>query len=79
MKNVIKTKDNYMLLYPLNSSDMNYHLIDTENELDYLIDIDDVYEESEIDDPEEFSGLHWESFKELEDIENILEYSWKTL
>lgn len=78
MSNVIKEKGDFKLLRPFNSWDTNYHLVDTKNDLDHLIDIGDVYEESEIEDKEDFGGLLWEELKELDDIDYIMEFVWKT-
>ena len=79
MSNVIKEKGDFKLLRPFNSWDTNYHLVDTKNDLDHLIDICDVYEESEVEDKEEFDGLYWEQLKELDDIDYIMGFVWKTI
>lgn len=77
MKRIIKRKGKYMLLYPANAWDMNYHLVDEEMGIDYLIDICDVYDVEDITDEENFSGLRWNDFKELVDIDDIKTYAWK--
>lgn len=77
MSNVIKEKGDFKLLRPFNGWDTNYHLVDTKNDLDHLIDIWDVYEENEVGDMDDFGGLLWEELKELGDIENIMEFVWK--
>ena len=77
MKRIIKRKGKYMLLYPANAWDMNYHLVDTEEDKDYLIDICDVYDVEDITDVENFSGLRWEEFKELVDVDDIKTYAWR--
>ena len=79
MNNVIKEKGDFKLLRPFNSWDTNYHLVDTKNDLDHLIDICDVYEESEVEDKEEFDGLYWEQLKELDDIDYIMGFVWRTI
>lgn len=79
MKTVINEKGDFKLLSPFNSWDTNYHLVDTKNDLDHLIDIGDVCKESEVEDKEDFGGLLWEELKELGDIDYILEFSWKTV
>jgi hypothetical protein len=79
MNNMIKEKGDFKLLRPFNSWDMNYHLVDTKNELDHLIDIEDVYSKYEVDDMEVFEGLLWEVLKELDDIEYIMEFVWRTI
>ena len=79
MNNVIKEKGDFKLLRPFNSWDMNYHLVDTKNDLDHLIDICDVYNNDEVEDKEEFDGLYWEELKELGDIEYIMEFVWRTI
>ena len=56
MSNVINEKGDYKLLRPFNSWDMNYHLVNTKEGVDHLIDIGDVYEESEIEDMDDFGG-----------------------
>ncbi len=77
MKRIIKREGKYMLLYPANAWDMNYHLVDTEEDKDYLIDICDVYDVEDITDVENFSGLRWEEFKELVDVDDIKTYAWR--
>ena len=77
MINLISARGKYLLYRPYNSQDMNYHLVDTEEGLDYLIDICDVYD---VDD-EGYGecGLSWEELKGLEDMDTILAYSWKVV
>lgn len=77
MKRIIKREGKYMLLYPANAWDMNYHLVDTEEDKDYLIDICDVYDAEDITDVENFSGLRWEEFKELVGVDDIKTYAWR--
>lgn len=77
MKRVIKEKDGYVLYSPSNNWDMNYHLVDEERGREYLIDICDVYDSDDIEDEENFSGLRWNDFKELVDIDDIKTYAWK--
>ncbi|HHK3236869.1 TPA: hypothetical protein ACQSIC_002261 [Enterococcus faecium] len=69
-KALIAEKGEVSLLRPFNVWDMNYHIIDTENNKHYRIDIDDVGDE-------EHCLLSFEELKEL-DMDLIYEYSWKT-
>ena len=64
-------KKNYSLYGPQNSWDMNYHLLDSDKKIEYLIDIDDVTND------ENGEGLHIETLLNLEDIDEILSYVWK--
>lgn len=66
-------KKNYMLYAPQNSWDMNYHLLDNDKEIEYLIDIDDVSD----DENDENGGLFIETLLELKNINEILTYVWK--
>lgn len=77
MERIIKRKGKYTLLYPANEWDMNYYLVDEERGIYYLIDICDVYGVEDITDEENFSGLRWEEFKELVDVDDIKTYAWK--
>ena len=66
-------KENYNLYAPQNSWDMNYHLLDTEKNIEYLIDIDEVTN----DENDEEGGLFIKTLLELKDIDEILSYVWK--
>lgn len=61
------------LFHPFNEWDMNYHILDSENNVHYLIDINDVSDDDDDDD----CLLSFEELKEL-DMGLISEYSWKT-
>lgn len=67
------TKKNYSLYAPQNCWDMNYHLLDSEKEIEYLIDICDVSD----DENDEDGGLFIKTLLELKDIDEILTYVWK--
>ena len=69
-KSLIAKKGEVSLFHPFNEWDMNYHILDTENNKHYLIDIDDVGDD-------EYCLLSFEELKEL-DMDLISEYSWKT-
>ncbi|HDA6128334.1 hypothetical protein N2D48_11745 [Enterococcus faecium] len=71
MAKLIAEKGEVSLFYPFNEWDMNYHILDDENNKHYLIDIDDV------GDDEEYCLLSFEELKEL-DMNLISDYSWKT-
>ena len=66
-------KQNYNLYAPQHSWDMNYHLLDNEKKIEYLISIDDV---SDVEDDED-GGLYIKTLLDLEDIDEILSYVWK--
>ena len=68
-----KTKKNYVLYAPQNTWDMNYHLLDNDKEIEYLIDIDDVTDNEDDED----GGLFIKTLLELKDIDEILAYVWK--
>ena len=70
---MIKEKNNYKLYRPRNSWDMNYHLIDYNEEVVHLIDANDVTD----DEDDEDGGLYIKTLIELSDIPTILEYVWK--
>jgi len=70
---MIKEKNNYKLYRPRNSWDMNYHLIDYNEEVVHLIDVGDV---TGVEDDED-GGLYIKTLIELSDIPTILEYVWK--
>ena len=76
MINIISAKGSYILYRPYNSQDMNYHLVNTDNGAEHLIDICDVYEYGESGYEE---GLCWDDLVSLDDIDLILEYVWKTV
>lgn len=61
---------NYKLYGPQHSWDTNYHLLDNEKKIEYLIDIDDVTND------ESDEGLYIETLLNLADIEEILTYAW---
>ena len=69
-KALIAEKGEVSLLHPFNEWDMNYHILDSENNVHYLIDIDDV------GDDDDDCLLSFEELKEL-DMDLISEYSWK--
>ena len=66
-------KQNYTLYGSQHSWDMNYHLLDNEKKIEYLIDISDVTD----DENDEDGGLYIETLLNLEDMEEILSYVWK--
>lgn len=66
-------RKNFTLYAPQNSWDTNYHLLDSDKEIEYLIDIDDVTNDLN----DENGGLYIETLLNLEDIEEILMYVWK--
>ena len=74
---IIAENEKYLLKHPLNSWDMNYHLIEKETGKDYLIDIGDVADnEQEL---EKYDlNLLFSDLQNLE-IDLIKENSWKTL
>ena len=66
-------KWNFRLYAPQNSWDTNYHLMDTENNIEYLIDMDDITN----DENDEDGGLFIKTLLELQDLDEILSYAWK--
>ena len=74
---IIAENEKYLLKHPLNSWDMNYHLIEKETGKDFLIDIGDVADnEQEL---EKYDlNLLFSDLQNLE-IDLIKENSWKTL
>ena len=67
------TKENFKLYAPQNSWDMNYHLLDDNKKIEYLIDIDEVTN----DENDEDGGLFIKTLLELQDLDEILSYAWK--
>ena len=74
---IIAENEKYLLKHPLNSWDMNYHLIEKETGKDYLIDIGDVADNEQEREKYDLNLL----FSDLQnlDIDLIKENSWKTL
>lgn len=74
---IIAENEKYLLKYPLNSWDMNYHLIEKETGKDFLIDIGDVADNEEEREKYDLNLL----FSDLQNLEIdlIKENSWKTL
>lgn len=66
-------KQNYNLYAPQHAWDMNYHLLDDNKKIEYLISIDDVTD----DENDEDGGLYIKTLLDLEDIDEILSYVWK--
>lgn len=71
---LIIEKEGHSLYRPLNTQDMNYHLIDDEGN-DHLIDIDDVCDTEEKLD--EHGGILWSNLSKLEDIDEAKETAWQ--
>lgn len=63
-------KENYTLYGSQNSWDMNYHLLDNQKKIEYLISTDDITDD-------ENEGLYIETLLNLEDMDEILSYVWK--
>lgn len=74
---IIAENEKYLLKRPLNSWDMNYHLIEKETGKDFLVDIGDVADNEEERKKYDLNLL----FSDLQnlEIELIKENSWKTL
>ena len=66
-------KQNYNLYAPQHAWDMNYHLLDNQKKIEYLISIDDVTD----DENDEDGGLYIKTLLNLDEIEEILSYVWK--
>ena len=66
-------KQNYNLYAPQHTWDMNYHLLDDNKKIEYLISIDYVTD----DENDEDGGLYIKTLLNLEDIDEILSYVWK--
>ena len=74
---IISENKKYLLKSPFNTWDMNYHLIEKETGIDYLVDIDDVADNQE--ELEEYGlSLLYFDLQSLE-VDLIKENSWKTL
>lgn len=71
---VITDQKDFVLTYPLNTWDTNYHLYDTLNNIEYLIDIDDVGSD---DSDMEYCSILFNDLIELDPI-YLIEYSWKS-
>ena len=69
-KDMNTNKENYTLYGSQHSWDMNYHLLDNEKKIEYLISTDDVSDD-------ENEGLYIETLLNLEDMDEILSYVWK--
>ena len=73
----IAENEKYLLKHPLNSWDMNYHLIEKETGKDFLVDINDVADN--LQELEKYDlNLLFSDLQNL-DIDLIKENSWKTL
>lgn len=66
-------RKNFNLYGPQHTWDCNYHLLDDEKKIEYLIDISDV---TDIENDDE-GGLYIKTLLELADIDEILSYVWK--
>ena len=75
---VIAEKGNLILTRPRNSWDMNYHIHNTENDLEYLVDIGDVFDTFEELEQHDEAGILFEELKQL-DFDNIFDNIWKTI
>ena len=72
---IIRKSGGYILTYPLNTWDTNYHLYDTLNRIEYLIDLDEVGSDySDL----EYCSILFNDFLEL-DLNDLIEYTWKEL
>lgn len=75
MAKIIARKENFTLFNTMNTYDTNYHLVDNTNDIDYLIDVGDVFDTIEGD--EDYTTILWDDLKELNNIEEIIDASWK--
>lgn len=70
---VIKDEGAYILTKPMNTWDTNYHLYDTLDKVEYLIDLDEVgSDENDL----EYCSILFDDLIEL-DLNDLIEYSWK--
>lgn len=72
--------ENFTVIKPRNSWDMNYELIDFNEKMVYLIDIDDICDDNDKEDIshyEENGGLLYSDLINLE-IDIIKENTWKS-
>ena len=70
---VITERDGYIITYPMNTWDTNYHLYDTLNKVEYLIDLDEVGSDySDL----EYCSILFNDLLEL-DLNYLIDYSWK--
>ena len=65
-----RNKENYTLYGSQHSWDPNYHLLDNQKKIEYLISTDDITDD-------ENEGLYIKTLLNLEDMEEILSYVWK--
>lgn len=74
--------DRYRLTEPQNTWDMNYHLIDMHNGVEYLIDTDDIgfddYESYHEDDLEYINVFYIDMLDLDRNVDMIIEASWKS-
>ena len=70
---VIRDEGAFILTKPMNSWDTNYHLYDTLNKIEYLIDIGDVGSD---DSDMEYYSILFNDLIEL-DLNDLIDYSWK--
>ena len=71
---VIKDEGELILTKPLNSWDTNYHLYDTLNKIEYLIDLGDIgSDESDL----EHCAILFNDLLEL-DLNDLIDCSWKS-
>lgn len=74
----MKANKQYKLYPPTSNWDENYYVLDKKNNIEYLIDINDVYDDSDdLTDDEKDCYLHIKDLTSLIDIEHILSFSWK--
>ena len=66
-------RKNFNLYGPQHAWDCNYHLLDSDKKIEYLIDINDVSD----DENDENGYLYIKTLLNLEDIDDILDYAWK--
>lgn len=65
--NIIAKNERYILFKPGNTWDMNFKLYDKEDDITFLIDIEDV----------SLQGIHLSN--DLSNIDEIKEIAWKTI
>lgn len=68
----MKTTDQFTLYKPNNSWDMNYRILDNNNNIEYLIDVCDV------SDTEEDGYLSFSDLIDMSDMDKILSFAWKS-
>lgn len=72
---IIKAKEGCILVKSKNTQDLSYRLYDTNTQIEFLIDCDDI--QNSEDDLEKYGGILRKEFFALTDIDEIKALAWK--